>query len=229
MTGLKDNSMKRNNLIFTAMSALIAMTLLAACGSTHKAAQSNGGWISLFDGKTLNGWKASESQQTFRVEDGSILAQGPRSHLYYDGSVMNHDFRNFEFQAEVMTKPGANSGIYFHTRFQPAGYPDTGFEVQVNNSGEDWKKTGCLYDIKDFGNQYAKDNEWFTMYIKVQGKHVIVKVNGRQVIDWTQPEGFVAPEGHPGRYISSGTFAFQEHDAKSIVYFRNIKVRPLPD
>jgi hypothetical protein len=208
---------------------IFSLSVLISCSSAKKPQDNSNGWISLFDGKTLNGWKASESQNTFRVENGYILAQGPRSHLYYDGPVMNHNFKNFEFKVNVMTKPDANSGIYFQTKFQPAGYPDSGFEVQVNNSSGDWKKTGCLYDIKDFGEHYAKDNEWFTVYIKVQGKNVIVKVNDKQVIDWTQPDDFVVPKGHPGRYISSGTFAFQEHDAKSIVYFKDIMVKPLPD
>lgn len=205
------------------------MGFVSSCGHTKKATDGNKGWISLFDGRSLKGWKASESQHTFRVENGAILAQGPRSHLYYDGAVMNHKFKNFEFRATVMTKPGANSGIYFHTKFQKNGYPDNGFEVQVNNSGGDWKRTGCLYDIKDFGEQYAKDNEWFILYIKVKGKNVVVKVNDKKVIDWTQPDGFTAPENHPGRIISDGTFAFQEHDAESVVYFKDIMVRPLPD
>lgn len=221
----------KKNIFFSLISLLLIGILMLTSGIVSVSGQSKNkdGWISLFDGKTLNGWKASESQQTFRIEDGHIVAQGPRSHLYYAGPVECHDFTNFEFKAEVMTKPGANSGIYFHTKYQPDGYPINGFEVQINNSGEDWKRTGCLYDIKDFGEHYAKDNVWFTLYIKVQGKRVIVKVNNKQVIDWTQPKDYKASEGHPGRFISSGTFAFQEHDAKSVIYFKDIMVRPLPD
>ncbi|MEY3542073.1 MAG: hypothetical protein RLZZ204_885, partial [Bacteroidota bacterium] len=47
-------------------------------------------WISLFDGKSFNGWKMGENPGTFTIEDGSIKVAGPRSHLYYDGAVMNH-------------------------------------------------------------------------------------------------------------------------------------------
>lgn len=194
-------------------------------GQNHSGEQS--GWVSLFDGKTLNGWKASHPE-SFKVENGAIVADGPRSHLYYMGDVENHTFKNFEFKVDVMTKHNANSGIYFHTRFQADGFPDNGFEVQINNSGEDWKRTGCLYDIADFGHKYAKDDEWFTIYIKVYGKNVTVKVNDNEVINWTQPAAYVAPKGHPGRYISNGTFAFQEHTKGEIVYFKNIMVRPLP-
>lgn len=214
----------KKNLLFIAPALLILM----ACSNTSKL-NSKKGWISLFDGKTLNGWQASEKPGTFSIEDGAIKVAGPRSHLYYEGPVMNHDFKNFEFKARVMTRPGSNSGIYFHTAYQDRGFPDKGFEVQVNNSHTDWKRTAGLYDIKDTKEVYVKDNVWFTEYIKVEGKHVITKINDIVVTDWTQPDGFVPPKGHPERIISSGTFALQGHDPKSVVFFKDIMVKPLPD
>ncbi len=201
--------------------------MFMACSSSHKAKGDNG-WVSLFDGKSLDGWKASEAPGTFSVEDGAIKVAGPRSHLYYEGPVMNHDFKNFEFKALVMTKPGSNSGIYFHTEYQDKGFPDKGFEVQVNNSHSDWKRTAGLYDIKDTKEVYVKDEVWFTLYIKVQGKHVITKINNTVVTDWTQPDGFVPPKGHSGRIISSGTFAIQGHNLGSVIFFKDIMVKPLP-
>lgn len=182
----------------------------------------------MFDGKSFDGWKASEKPGTFSIEDGAIKVAGPRSHLYYIGPVMNHDFKNFEFKALVMTRPGSNSGIYFHTAYQESGFPDKGFEVQVNNSHTDWKRTGGLYDIKDTKEVYVKDDVWFTEYIKVVGKHVIVKVNDNVVTDWTQPDDFVPPKNHPERIISSGTFCLQGHDPKSVIFFKDIMVKPLP-
>lgn len=205
---------------------IITQSFVSATNTDILPNKSNG-WVSLFDGKTLNGWKES-NPGSFRVENGYIVADGPKSHLYYMGSVENHHFKNFEFKVDVLTKPHANSGIYFHTKFQDDGFPDNGFEVQINNSGSDWKRTGCLYDIADFGHKYAKDNEWFTMYIKVYGRNVVVKVDGKEVINWTQPAAYVAPEGHPGRFLSGGTFAFQEHTEGEIIYYKNIMVRPLP-
>ena len=207
------------------------VTLLILCISMSFSKNINIGkgkkWISLFDGKTLNGWKMGENPGTFSIEDGSIKVAGPRSHLYYDGAVMNHDFKNFEFKAQVMTKPGSNSGIYFHTAFQEKGFPDKGFEVQVNNSHTDWKRSGGLYDIKDTREVYVKDDVWYTEYIRVEGKHVIVKINDQVVTDWTQPEDFVPAKNHLNRIIGSGTFALQGHDPKSIVYYKDIMVRPL--
>ena len=68
------------------------------------------------------------------MEGGRILCDGPRAHLFYSGPVRNANFKNFELKADVMTQPLCNSGIYFHTRLQPQGWPEKGFEVQVNNS-----------------------------------------------------------------------------------------------
>ncbi len=203
-----------------------AALILIACSSTNKIQQSND-WISLFDGKTLTGWKAGESPETFSIEDGAIRVAGVRSHLYYNGTVMNHDFTNFEFKALVMTKPNSNSGIYFHTIFQEEGFPDKGFEVQVNNSHSDWKRTGGLYDIKDTKEVYVNDNAWYTQYIRVEGKHIVVKLNDVVVTDWTQPEGLTPPKGHPGRFIDKGTFALQGHDPNSTVFYKDIMVKPL--
>ena len=65
-----------------------------------------GEWISLFDGKSLKGWKVGANAGTFKVEDGMIVANGETAHLFYDGDVQDHNFKNFEFKADVMTTPG---------------------------------------------------------------------------------------------------------------------------
>ncbi|HET6994202.1 MAG TPA: DUF1080 domain-containing protein [Chitinophagaceae bacterium] len=188
-------------------------------------------WMSLFDGKTLDGWKVGDNANTFSVEDGSIVAHGPTAHLFYDGTVSKHSFKNFEFKADVMTMPGSNSGIYFHTTYQEKSWPKKGYEVQVNNSHTDWRRTGSLYGIQDVKEVYVKDNEWFTEYIKVEGKRVIVKVNDKTVVDYTEPDNVNEIRGanDKERVISSGTFALQGHDPNSKVYFKNIMVKSLPD
>lgn len=206
---------------------IVLVLMFASCSSSQKA-RGDKGWISLFDGKSLDGWRVSENPQTFSVENGSIKVAGPRSHLYYDGPVSDHEFKNFELKMQVMTKPGSNSGVYFHTAYQAKGFPDKGFEVQVNNSHTDWKRTAGLYDIVDTRDVNVGDNEWFTLYIKVQGKHVVTKINDKTIVDYTEPEGAVAPKNHPGRLISSGTFALQGHDPKSTVFYKDIMVKPLP-
>jgi hypothetical protein len=190
---------------------------------------SSDGWISLFDGKSLNGWKVGANAATFSADSGMIIVHGKTAHLFYDGDVQHHNFKNFEFKADVMTKPGANSGIYFHTTYQESGWPAKGYEVQVNNSHTDWRRTGSLYGIDDVKEVFVKDNEWFTEHIIVQGKRVIIKLNDKVVVDYTEPVPVNRSPGEAKRVLSSGTFALQGHDPNSLVYFKNIMVKPLKD
>lgn len=205
--------MKRIIFFSTAVSIVI---LLSAMNSTP----SSDGWVKLFDGKTLDGWKVGENPSTFSVADGAIVVFGNRAHLFYDGPLNNHNFKNFEFKAKVMTMPGANSGMYIHTTYQETGWPTKGYEIQVNNSHTDWRRTGSVYAIQDVKEAPAKDNEWFTQHIIVQGKKITVKVNDKVINEYT--------EGENGR-LSSGTVALQGHDPKSKVLYKDIMVKPLPD
>lgn len=184
-------------------------------------------WISLFDGKTLNGWKVGENAATFTVDSGCIIAHGPTAHLFYEGDVHGHDFKDFDLKADVMTRPGSNSGIYIHTQYQEGGWPAKGYEVQVNNSHTDWRRTGSLYAVEDVKEVYVKDNEWFTESVSVRGKRIVIKINDKTVVDYTEPENVKRPKGMEGRLLSSGTFALQGHDPNSKVYFKNIMVRPV--
>jgi hypothetical protein len=204
----------------------LPLCLLLFVSSSH-APQDD--WVSLFDGKSLTNWKVGENANTFSVENGTIVAHGPTAHLFYEGDVHQHNFKNFEFKANVMTTPGSNSGIYFHTEYQDSSWPKKGYEVQVNNSHTDWRRTGSLYAVQDVKEVYVKDNEWFTEYFKVEGKHVIVKINDKTVVDYTEPDNVKRDAGSEGRILSSGTFALQGHDPNSKVYFKNILVKAWPD
>jgi hypothetical protein len=211
--------------------AVLLMVLAVAavvCGARLAAAPDDAGWVSLFDGTSLDGWKASEAPGTFKVEDGAIVVHGPRSHLFYVGPVNGHDFRNFEWKAEIMTFPNANSGMYFHTEYQQDGWPSKGYEVQVNNSHTDTIRTASLYNVQNVSEKHAKDNEWFTQHVIVQGKHVVVKVNDKVIVDYTEPDDVKRPDDMKGRVLSHGTFALQGHDPGSKVLYRKIMVRVLP-
>lgn len=212
----------KKNILF-----LLTILILGACSSRNKA-QHSGGWINLFDGKSLNGWNASENPGTFKVENGAIVVNGPRAHLFYVGSALNHDFKNFEFKARVMTMPGSNSGIYFHTEYQENGWPSKGYEVQVNNSHTDWRRTGSLYAIQDVREVSVKDNEWYTEHIIVKGKNVTIKINDKTVVEYTEPDNVSRSKDMAGRLISHGTFALQGHDPESKVIYKEVMVRPLP-
>ncbi|BBO36428.1 3-keto-disaccharide hydrolase [Lacipirellula parvula] len=187
------------------------------------------GWYQLFNGKNLDGWKVTEDNpDTFKVVDGEIVAHGEAAHIFYEGPVENHNFKNFEYECEVLTKPKANSGMYFHTKYQPTGWPSTGIETQVNNTHGDPKKTGSLYNIKNVMDKSpAKDDEWFTQNITVKDNHVTVKVNGEVVNEWDQPADFKREDGWQDAKIGSGTFALQGHDPGSETHYRSVKVKPL--
>ncbi len=202
-------------LIFGA--ALLLSMSLTSLKETDTAKK---GWIVLFDGKSLNNWKAGEHAGTFSVADGAIVVYGERSHLFYVGPVKEHNFKNFELKLQVMTTPGSNSGIYVHTTYQEEGWPSTGYEIQVNNSHTDWRRTGSVYALQDVKEAPAKDNEWYTQHIIVQGNKITVMVNGKVINDYT--------ETNPAK-ITTGTFALQGHDPKSKVFYKDIMVKPLPD
>jgi hypothetical protein len=220
------------------MKRILSITLLAlllaggrtvaADANTLTAAEKSAGWQLLFDGKTLNGWKASENPGVFSVQDGILVVFGKRSHLFYTGPVANAQFKNFELTLDIKTFPKANSGVYFHTEYQESGWPAKGYEVQVNNTHKDVKKGAGLYAIKDNLEAPAKDEEWYTMRIKVEGKRAQTFVNGKQIVDYTEEAKPERPEAMKGRLITSGTFAIQGHDPESKVMYRNIKVRVLP-
>lgn len=193
---------------------------------TRAADPSADGWVSMFDGKSLAGWKINENEESWKVEDGAIVANGRRSHLFYVAD--EKPFVNFEFQAEVMTKPNANSGIYFHTKYQDEGWVRQGIEAQINNSYRpDPLKTASLYKVKDITTAPAKDNTWFKYNIKVEGKRIIVKIDDKTVVDYTEPAD-AKPGAEFTRVLDKGTFCLQAHDPGSKVLFRNLKVRRLP-
>lgn len=209
---------------FIKLAAGMAFSVLASA-----ACLAQDGWVSIFNGNNLDGWKVGENAASFKVVDGTIQVAGPRAHLFYEGPVKNHMFKNFEFRAQVKTKPGANSGIYIHTIYQEGGWPSKGYEIQVNNSHTDWKRTGSLYNIQDVKETYVKDDEWYTEYIKVEGKHITIKINDKTVVDYEETDADKRPEGMKDRILSSGTFALQAHDPKSVVFYKDIQVRPLTE
>lgn len=186
-------------------------------------------WVSLFNGLTLDGWKVGANPQTFKVEDGLIVVNGNVAHLFYDGPLQQHNFKNFELKIDIKTMPGSNSGIYIHTAFQESSWPKKGYEVQVNNSHTDWRRTAGLYAVQDVKEAPAKDEEWFTMHIKVKGKHITVKVNDKLITDYTEPDDVKRETGMEGRVLSSGSIALQGHDPKSKVFYKNIMLKVLED
>jgi len=165
------------------------------------------GFTRLMDGKTFDGWKtAEENKDTWKVEDGAFVAHGNRCHLFYVGD--SKPFTNFDLKVDVMTEPVSNGGIYFHTAYQPEGWPKAGFECQVNNTHSDWIKTASLYGLVNIGHSPAQDKKWWTQEIIVKGNSVTVKVDDHIVVQYNEPAGVQAGKDF-ARKLNQGTFALQ--------------------
>jgi hypothetical protein len=191
------------------------------------AANPDDGWVTITNGKDFEGWKKSEHQDTWTFEDGAFVAKGERSHLFYVGD--DKPFENFELKVDVKAKNNSNGGIYIHTKYQDEGWPKYGHEVQVNNSyTHDPKKSGSLYGIVDVTEQHIPDDEWWTEYVKVEGRHITIKLNDKTVVDYEEPADKAAFNDQFERRLGSGTFALQAHDPNSTVYYKNIRVKRLP-
>jgi len=188
-----------------------------------RAADSEEGFVKIMDGQTFKGWKIGDaSANAWKIVDGAFVANGPRSHLFYVGD--EQPFKDFELKVEVMTEPNSNGGIYFHTKFQESGWPNHGFETQVNVTQQDWIKTGSLYGLVNMALTPAKDRQWWTQHIIVKGNKVTVRIDGRTVLEYNEPAG-AQPGKDYTRKLDQGTFALQAHDPGSTIRYRNIRVK----
>jgi hypothetical protein len=212
-----------------------ALLVGALCASSSLLAQE---WLPLQDGRSLAGWKPAENPSAWVVEDGAFVSHGERSHLFYVGKVAKHEFRNFELSADVMTSPGANSGIYVHTKWQGPGWPEAGYELQVINSNPpaermngyiEHKMTGSIYAVRNTWVPPARDDTWFNYRIRVVGNTLQTFIDDQLVCEYAEPASAFRPEDKTGRRLGSGTFALQAHDPGSVVRYKNIRVKLLPD
>lgn len=205
------------------------------------------GWIPLL-GDSLNGWIESggvvdwraspwygrqmdwptvdnkTAGKSFRIQDDTLVVEGDRRNLFYDGEVAGGYFRNFEFKVDVYTEPGSASGIFFHTRYEEDGTPAYGYEAQINASRAGESKTGSLVGASEVTAAVHDDEEWFSYYIKVDGKRVTVKVDGETVNEFTEADG-----ADGSGKLHRGTIGLESVGSDSRVHFRNPMVRLLPD
>jgi hypothetical protein len=166
--------------------------------------------------------------------------------------VAHHDFKNFDLKVDVMTFRGANSGIYFHTKYQEADWPKLGIECQIDNSHSDWRRTGSLWGIRNvswgpeappkdnkedvtiLAKPPVTDNVWYTQEVIYRNGQITVKLDGSKLFDYTLPRADVEHKlPTPATWLPRGTFALQGHppmpDHISKALFKNIRVKVLPD
>ncbi len=202
------------------MKKLISLfAVIAALVVPLAAAGSESGFVSLFDGKTLEGWKINEAPEAFSIEDGAIKANGNRCHLFYEGKVNGAKFKEFELRLDVMTRKTSNGGVFIHTEFQKDGWP-SGYEIQVNNTQSDPQKSGGLYNtVKNL--EPFEDDTWMKYVIIVKNGKVTVKVNDKELVNYkTEPDTTkLKPDG--------GTIAIQAHDGGSTTLYKNIRIKVL--
>lgn len=194
-------------LTIAAVCALAAAPVFAGDSKPDKD-----GWISMFNGKNLDGWKANQSPESWKVEDGMLAGSGPVSHLFW----MGQECENCEFKATVKIGKGSNSGMYFRAVWEP-GWPK-GYEAQVNTSHTDPVRTGSLYHFHKNFDSLVGEEEWFTQHIIADGNHIVIKVNGKVISD-------VVDEKNTH---TKGWLALQQHDPKSRVWYKDLMFRPLP-
>ena len=193
------------------ITAVVVAAFSVTAADQGTPAPGKDGWISMFDGKTLDGWKANEQPESWKVVNGAIVGDGPASHLFW----MTRECENCEFRAEVKLNHSGNSGMYFRTAFGP-GFPK-GYESQVENTSPDPQKTGSLYGMSKVLDQLIADDTWWTQHIIANGNHIVIKVNDKVVTDFVDQKNT----------YTKGYLALQQHNPGSIVQYRNLMMRPL--
>ena len=214
------------------MRAILLFCLLA---STAAAAEE---WQELFNGRDLSGWKADYDPKSFRVVDGAIRIQaaGTKSaHLFFVGDQPDEfvRFKNFELQAVVRAEPDSNGGIFVHCDHElrdSARHLAKGYEVQLNSTEKEKRKTGSLYAIVDLAESPVRETDWFRVNVTVRDKRIVIRLNDQQVIDYTEPDNVERPPTRAGRKFSDkgGAVALQAHDHGSVWSFKEIRIKRLP-
>ena len=235
------------------MLSLLLMSLVTAESSaatntpSPRPASDEPPLVELFDGHSLAGWTYLGTPGGVRVEDDAIRLQsvGPgeqAGHLFFVGDDPSQPrlFRDFELVIESRGEGESNSGLFFHTsprqrtRF---GLLADGYEVQLNNVPKEKNKTGSLYAVERVDVSPVDENEWFTMWVRVQGDVIevfITETDGteRSVVRYVEPVDVIEqrPKNRKGRHLfeQGGQIALQAHDTGSVWHFRRIAIRELP-
>ncbi len=209
--------------------AVLALAALAGApwadaGDKKAEKGDSAGWVQLFNGKDLKGWKTHpKSPGKWRVEEGAIVSGGNKgSHLFSDRG----DYENFYYRIEAKINDLGNSGQYFRAKFAP-GYPP-GYEAQINSTfPPDPQRTGSLYNLAKVTKVLVPPDTWFTQEVIAKGNHIIIKVNGEKVVDYMDK----------ANKFTRGHFALQQHDAykdkegkvhETVLHVRKIEVKELP-
>lgn len=182
----------------------------------------------LFNGKDMTGWKMV-GHGRFVIEDGMLKTEGGMGLLHYTAEKFGNQTIRIVFKT---ASARANSGVYVRL---PEHAPDAwygvhnGFEVQIDSGGDEWHRTGAIYSLSRSTKLAQKpQGEWNTMDIELSGPVTRVRLNGELVNEF-DPSTPVPPrkqhyEPVRGPRPDYGYIGLQNHDEKSIVYFKEISI-----
>ncbi len=179
----------------------------------------------LFDGKTLDGWRI-EGDAQWTVSDGAIQGGGEGTGVL----VSQRAFADFELEADVKINSAGNSGLFFRivpgANTSPARWDATTtkwYEVQVIGSerqfGGGYPHTGDLFGFAKVSADSVHDDQWFHLGLRASGNHMVVKIDGKTVVDYVDERNSFA----------SGSIGLQKYGPLTRVSYRNIRVKTLPD
>ena len=200
----------------------------ADAGSAERA-PAESGYTSLFNGKDLTGWKASANPDSFKVENGAIIANaaGQASHLFYDGPVGNHAFTNFDLRLDVLARYRSNGGVYVMTEFQPQGFPGEGLrdpgQQQPQRSHPYRQPLPHRRSVEHPGERRRVDTDGD----QGSGEHDHDHGEGAGGRPLDAAGRLARQLRHASRKIAPGTIAFQSHDTYSVTAYSNIRIKLL--
>jgi hypothetical protein len=185
-------------------------------------------WKPLFNGRDLTGWKMTGPGK-FEVENGMLKTVGGMGLLYNENGPIGNGRIRVVFKT---SGDRDNSGIVIRMP-EPPTDPwygvHNGYEVQIDGSGDEWHCTGAIYSLSKVLKRAQKPTgEWNTLEIEQSGPRTRVFLNGQLVNDYR--EGQPVPERKQwyepvrGPRPNAGYVGVQNHDARSVVYFREISV-----
>jgi hypothetical protein len=163
-------------------------------------------WISLFNGKNLDGWTKYEGG-TWEAQNGLLIGSNGHGHLAND-----QVFQDCEIQMYVKTINVANGGVFFRWQNER----DRGYEIQIFTNPDANHQTGSLYGLARATHLPTRDGEWFPLQIIVKGSRCIVRINGETVVDYDKLKN-----------TQPGHIALQIHKDDSTIWFEDIKVKRL--
>ena len=233
--------------MFRILVLVLAIGSALVCVTAAPAEDKNDGWIALFNGKDLTGWKTHDNPNPgaygkviaktndagkviqyagVTKDDKEIPLWTVKDGMLVGGGPHSHlftekdDYTDFHYRVEAKINDKGNSGQYFRTQFGP-GFPK-GYEAQINATHGDKIRTGSLYlpqvkEVLVLNEAPHKPDEFFVQEVIAEGARIQIFVNGKQTVDYTDPK----------KAFTKGHFALQGHDPGTVVTFKKIEYKPI--